>query len=276
MRLRSHWFPIAALGLGIAADGSAWTAAAQKASPSSASPSSSAEGRFLSDLRRSVLEYSAHLPNFICTQVTHRSSGHKGSSTWRDLDESSQIVSFYNGREHYQLLNTRKLSSDRGSFQPWMNSTGEFGSLLRQIFRFESSTQFSRVGTDRIRGRNVETLSYEVDFKHSKYEIRWRESDIPKGVVDAYHGLLYVDPERLAIRRLTLDAQPLPVPFPIRRVSLTLDYDDASVAGQVYNLPLSFTMVVEMQKGEQIRNDVSFRDFRRFLANSRVIPDNAK
>lgn len=271
------------LGLGIAADSGLWlafrvSAAAQTANPTAAPrvPSATDERQFIADLRQAALQYSAHLPNFICKQVTRRRFDRKGDGAWRDVDESSQLVSFYEGEEHYQHLTVRRLARDSDLFQPWMNSTGEFGSLLRQIFTPDAAARFSPVGTDRIRDHAVQTLSYEVDFKHSKYQVLWREAGMPMGVVDAYHGLLYVDSEGLSVLRLTLEVQPLPVPFPVRRVSLTLDYGDAIVAGQVYNLPLSFTMVVQMQKGERIRNEVSFRDFRRFTASSRVIPDGIK
>ncbi len=246
------------------------------AAPARAQPDAAADGRSLERLRGTALEYSAHLPNFICTQVTRRSSGRGGSGVWRDLDEVTQSITFYDGREHYRVLKTRRLSGAGESFQPWMNSIGEFGSLLRQIFGPESGAGFTRASDVEIRGRKVERLFYTVDLKHSKYEIWWRESGAPKGVVDAYSGLLYVDPERLVILRLTLDAQPLPEPFPVRSLSLTLDYDDAQVAGKAYNLPLSFTMTVDLQNGRAIRNQAAFRDYRRFAASSRVIAGDAK
>jgi hypothetical protein len=59
----------------------------------------------------------------------------------------------------------------------------------------------------------------------------------------------------------------------VRNLGLTLDYGDAAVAGEVYNLPLSFTMVVQLQNGARLRSDVSFSSYRRFIANSRLIPD---
>ena len=268
------------LGLGIAADSGLWlafrvSAAAQTANPTAAPrvPSATDERQFIADAsgRIRVLGPPSQV---IRKQVA--ASDFSGRGGGAEGDESSQLVSFYEGEEHYQHLTVRRLARDSDLFQPWMNSTGEFGSLLRQIFTPDAAARFSPVGTDRIRDHAVQTLSYEVDFKHSKYQVLWREAGMPMGVVDAYHGLLYVDSEGLSVLRLTLEVQPLPVPFPVRRVSLTLDYGDAIVAGQVYNLPLSFTMVVQMQKGERIRNEVSFRDFRRFTASSRVIPDGIK
>ena len=222
---------------------------------------------------QSALQYSARLPNFVCKQVARRSWARKGSGDWQDVDESSHLVSFCEGREDYELLSSRKLSSDGEVFQPWMNSAGEFGSLLRQIFSPDAAARFTRIGSKQIRGVAVLQFAYAVALKHTKYEIRWRERGVPAGVVDAYQGVLSIDPEKLTVLRLTLRVQPLPVPFPVRHVELVLDYGDAVVAGVTYPLPSSFTMVVRLQTGARLRNEVTFSDYRRFTANSRVVPE---
>jgi|ERR1035437_5164386 hypothetical protein len=254
-------------------------AVAQAGTPPAAAPlvsTATDERNLIARASQAALQYSAQLPNFICKQVTRRRFDPKGDGRWRDVDESSQLISFYEGAEHYQQVSTRSLARDGDLFQPWMNSTGEFGSLLQQIFTPEASARFSRIGSDQVRGRNVQTFSYEVDFKHSKYEVLWREGGKPTGVVDAYKGLVSIDPESLSVLRLTLAIQPLPVPFPVRHVSLTLEYGDAVVAGKVHNLPIDFTMVVQLQKGGQLRNDVTFGGYRRFVANSHLITDRVQ
>jgi len=93
---------------------------------------------------------------------------------------------------------------------------------------------------------------------------------MPKAIVDAYRGFLYIDTEAAAILRLTLVARPLPVP--VRKGTLTLDYADAALRGGVFNLPLSFTVTVQLQRGAKIRNEAVFHHYQRSSASSRVLP----
>lgn len=241
--------------------------------PAQPSAAGGVETRFIADLRRDALDYSAGLPNFICRQTTRRSFDRKSNGDWHELDETSEMLTFYAGKEHYQTLKTRQLAAHPDSYPPRMNSNGEFLSLLRRIFLPGSSALFSREGLQPLRGRNVEVVSYEVDMAHSKYEVHWREKGIPQAVVDAYHGQLFVDPESLAVLRLTLEVQPLPEPFPVRDASLILDYSAETVAGKIYYLPHDFTMVLRLQKGASIRNHAEFTDYRRYTADSRVVPE---
>jgi hypothetical protein len=240
------------------------------------SPAAGVETRFTADLRRAVLTYSAGLPNFICRQTTRRSFDAKSNGGWRDLDEISETLSFFEGKEHYQTLKRRQLATHLDTFPPRMNSNGEFLSLLRQIFEVGSGARFSRDGLGTLRGRKVELVSYEVDMAHSKYEVHWREKGIPQAVVDAYRGQIFVDPETLAVLRLTLEVQPLPEPFPVRDVSITLDYSAETVAGGTFYLPHAFTMVLRLQKGASVRNSVVFTDYRRYAADSRIVPDEIR
>ena len=44
--------------------------------------------RLLEEARASGLQYAAHLPNFVCTEVTRRLLDPAGKQEWRNLDES--------------------------------------------------------------------------------------------------------------------------------------------------------------------------------------------
>ena len=87
------------------------------------------------------------------------------------LDEVSERVGFYDGREHYQRLSSHKLATDSGQYPTSMNSAGEFGSLVQGTFARETAARFSPAGEDRVRGRAVQVFAYEVDFAHKKCPI---------------------------------------------------------------------------------------------------------
>ena len=153
-----------------------------------------------------------------------------------------------------------------------MTSSGEFGSLLKSIFQPESAAKFSWVRADSLRGRPVQVFSYAVDVEHSKYQVSYSVQGRPKAVFSAFHGLVYVDQETGVVPRLTQETDSLPEDFPLRQMSLSLEYGDVPVGGQVYTLPLSFTMDVRMGRRTLVRNEVSFRSCQRFTTDSRLLP----
>ncbi|HEY1342904.1 MAG TPA: VWA domain-containing protein [Bryobacteraceae bacterium] len=234
-------------------------------------PPTAEQQAVLDHARAAALRYSEHLPNFICTQVTRRLLDPIGKDQWTTLDESSQLVSYYDGKEHYSTLTTRNRSAESDRYPPAMTSTGEFGTLLKTIFGPESAAHFSWVRADSIRGRSVQVFAYQVDAAHSEYRISHRVGGVPKSIVSPYSGLVFIDPDSAAVLRLTLQSETLPADFPIHQLSMSLDYGDMAVGGQVYILPLSFTLDLRLHKRTLVRNEVGFRSYQRFTAESRLI-----
>jgi hypothetical protein len=227
--------------------------------------------RLLEDARTSGLNYAAHLPNFVCTEVTRRLLDPNGKQEWRNLDESAQLVSYYDGKEHYESLTTRNRSAESDHYPPSLTTAGEFGSLLKSIFAAESAAQFAWVRADSLRGNAVQVFSYSVDQAHSQYRVSHQVAGQPKAVFSGFHGLLYVNQETAIVLRLTLESDPLPPDFPVRQMAVSLDYGDIEVGGQVYTLPLSFTVDVRLRKRTQIRNESVFRSYQRFTSSSRIV-----
>jgi len=235
-------------------------------------PPNAEQERLLEQARSTALQYTEHLPNFMCTQVTRRLVDDAGKEQWRNLDESTQLVAFYDGHEHYDALTDRTMAADSDRYPPSMRSSGEFGSLLKSIFQPESAAKFAWVRADSLRDRAVEVFSYAVDLAHSQYRVSHIVQGRPKAVLSAFHGLVYVDEETGAVSHMTQETDALPEDFPVRQMSLSLEYGDVSVGGQVYTLPLSFTIDVRTGKRTVVRNEVGFRSCQRFTADSRLLP----
>ena len=89
------------------------------------------------------------------------------------------------------------------------------------------------VRADSLRGRGVQVFSYAVDLAHSQYRVSHIVQGRPKAVLSAFHGLVYVDRETGVVSRITQETDSLPEDFPLRRMSLSLEYGDVSVGGQV-------------------------------------------
>ena len=127
----------------------------------------------LEQTREAALRYTEKLPNFLCTQVTRRLLDPNGKGQWRALDENAQLITFFDGREHYQPLTERSRASAESALPPSLTSSGEYGSLLKEIFVPEAHATFKWTRSDSIRGRPVEVLAYSVDAEHSKYSVSY-------------------------------------------------------------------------------------------------------
>jgi hypothetical protein len=131
---------------------------------------------------------------------------------------------------------------------------------------------FRWIRADSIRGHPVQVFSYAVDAEHSKYLVLHRVQGQPTSVISAFRGTVFLDQETGVVLRITQETSALPDDFPIRQMSLSLEYGDVPVGGQVYALPLSFTMDVRLRKRALVRNEVSFRSYQRFTADSHFLP----
>src|SRR5215471_21571241 len=75
-----------------------WSAAAQD------SPLSPEETQIIEKARELALEYTANLPNFICTETIRRSQLPSRSQTWKLLDTLAVDVAFSDQGERYKQL----------------------------------------------------------------------------------------------------------------------------------------------------------------------------
>src|ERR1039458_7469390 len=86
----------AAAALGMAALGAIASAQA---------PAAAEQTRFLDQARRTALGYSDFLPDFVCTEVIHRSSSDSG--VWRNLDSLTLQLTYANKKENYKVVLAR-------------------------------------------------------------------------------------------------------------------------------------------------------------------------
>jgi VWFA-related protein len=235
-------------------------------------PPTPEQQRLLEQTRDAAMKYTEKLPNFLCTQVTRRMLDPRGRGQWRSLDESAQLITFFDGREHYQEVSTRRRPTSETSLPPSLTSTGEFGSLLKEIFVPEAQARFGWMRTDNIRGRPVEVLTYSVEAEHSKYAVAYHGGVNKPPVFSAYHGQLFVDASTGAVMRVTHETGTLPSDMPMHHIGLVVDYDYTAIGGHLYLVPVTASLEVHHRKNTVIRNEVNFRAYQRFTVDSRVLP----
>jgi len=233
-------------------------------------PSAEEQSKILNTTREMALNYTASLPNFICTETVRRYEDPKGLQAWKALDTLTLAVAYSEKGERYKLLTvngrpTGKTPNSVGGFK----SSGEFGSLLSRIFLPESATQFRWERWTRLRGRLAHVFSYRIQREHSKYTLNFKILFKHYKMTSGMRGLVYVDRETSQVMRFTAEADGLPDNWPIRRTPSVLDYDYADVGGQRFLLPQLVDSRVIMREGQN-RNVIEFGDYRKFSSEATV------
>jgi len=239
-------------------------------------PGAEEQGKVIQQARDYAMNYTKSLPDFLCTQVTRRYVDPHGAQSWGLEDTLTAHVSYVDHKEDYKLMTRDGKSVLNSSI--WSvggaNSAGEFGSMMAGIFdpKTEATFHWERWAT--LRGRRAYVYSYQVAQERSGWHVSSGHDAANKPTaetVPAYHGLIYVDREMLAVVRITLVAE-LPSDFPIQQVEDTLDYDLASISGHEYLLPLR--AVVQMREGSHhSKNEVEFRLYRKFTTEATITFD---
>ncbi len=231
------------------------------------SPTSIEQAQVLQDAREYALSYSARLPDFICTQVTRRFIDPSGMDFWRAQDVITERLSYFEKHEDYKvvLYNNRPVEMSHEKLGG-ATSSGEFGTMLREIFEPETQAEFDWERWGTLRGRRMHVFSYKVLQSRSKYSIYAEQ--VKQRIVPGYHGNIFIDKETLAVMKLTLQADDLPAGFPIRDVNLSLDYDHVDISGRDFILPLKAVLTSREGAKFLIKNEVEFHMYRKFTAES--------
>jgi hypothetical protein len=235
-------------------------------------PSSIEQKQILAEITQKALDYNKTLPNFICTQVTRRHVDPTGQENWRLLDTVQERLSYFDHKEEYTviLVDNKAVTNVSHNQLGGSTSSGEFGSMLAEIFSPESHTEFEWLRWGTWRGRRVHVYEFRVPQRYSQYTIL--SVDTGRQIVAGYHGLIFADRDSKRVMRIKLDADTIPRDFPIQNVSLDLQYDFANIAGQDFVLPLKADL--RSSQGRLLTwNDVEFHLYRRFEADTSITFD---
>lgn len=241
---------------------------AVKAPPVVIPPPSAEEMRnALEETKKYALGYSKRLPDFICAQMTRRYFDPSGLEFWRQLDTIVEKLTYFEQKEDYKVVTVNGRITDIGHDKlDGASSSGEFGSLLLQVFEPETQTEFRWERWTTLRGRRNHVFAYRVAQPNSKWGIEYHRS---MRIVPGYRGYVYVDADYFTVTRITLEAIDIPVSFPIQSAKTQLDYDFIKIGDSEHVLPLRAE--VRMREGKNLtKNEVEFRLYRKFGADATI------
>jgi hypothetical protein len=186
-------------------------------------------------MRDYALTYTDKLPNYLCIQMTRRHYTPKDSRYRAEGSVIQEQLSFNDHIETYkvQLVNGQAVHKTHDELGG-VRSSGEFGTMLNAIFAPASEAQFGWDHWGKWDGKPVYVFSYRIEKEHG-YSMR--DDDTKQHYTSAYTGLVYADTDTKTVVRVTLKTAEIPSDFPVREVSLALNYKPTEIAGQFYTLP---------------------------------------
>jgi hypothetical protein len=221
----------------------------------------------LARTREYALDYVANLPNFTCRQITHQFEAGRKPEHWHKLDSLSSRLVFSGGKEErtLEMINDKPIQAGHFLRRP-LQTEGEFGVLLGNIFGNNTQAVFTWNGWQTLRGKRTAVFGYLVDRQHST--LRLTLSNGARAVVP-YHGSVYADPATGAVWRIDDSAFDIPLALQTRSVSTIVDYDSVDIAGQLHLLPVEASVALDTGT-KNVLNRMEFRDYRKFEAESKI------
>ena len=246
---------------------------------------SAEQTKVLESARASALLYRAQLPDFICTQVTHRNTASKSLGTMgagmvtrnagaipAGPDSSSDVIEeqlTYTGKqENYEVVSVdgrRVKGMTHMQIQGGAISGGEFGSVLAQIFEPSSRTTFTWNRAANLRGRHIYVFGFRVPREAGTTVADARTKN---RTVVSFSGQISIDPETLQVIEIT-SKHDMPSGFPIQVFERRVEYAPQQIAGKTYSLPAQ--SVIHIEDGAHVYvNKIDFKNYHRFTSESTI------
>jgi hypothetical protein len=251
----------------------------RRENPEAASLPPAKEGfDLLERTRKATLGASQQMPDYLVKQQITRSRALGATSNWNVYDRLSIAVSYRQTiGEQYKLLSVNGMppsvdeqeGSTYGDKLGGTTSSGEYVSMLTELFEPATRAEFEMVDTDTLRGRHTIVYEYVVKREFSKQTLKFQASvdSPPLETIVGYQGRIWVDREDNRVLRLETISVEIPAGFPITAAKSVIDYDWVSINDVSHLLPSRAIIELTSHLGvqtEQTRNDILFRGYRKF------------
>lgn len=225
----------------------------------------------ISEARERAVGYSSSLPNFICLEVTNRSTDPSGDGRWKHLDTIAETLTFKDKLEDRKIVavDGKPSNGEREGMKIGVFSTGELGVDLKAIFADSTKADFKWKETDTLGNDAMQVFNYSVAKPNSMFSITGSNN---QDIMVGYHGLVYIDSATKTVRRISLVADDIPAGFPTHATSITVDYDYVVINSHDYLMPVSAAVSVRQKRSEAVLNTMEFRNYRKYGSESRMLP----
>jgi hypothetical protein len=237
-------------------------------SPARAKPAPPANPHMalIEQAREAAATFLESLPNYVCQEQTTRYISETRQPSWNVVDVVSAEVVYDDHQESYRNLQingrpTKKSPEDSGAW-----STGEFGTILGNLFAPQSATEFKYVQEDSIAHRAASVFDFKVQRVRSSWKI-WVPGQY---VVPSYKGSVWIDKQTGQALRIEMQAREVPEAFPEVTVETAVDYDIISLGtADKFLLPVHAEALSCWRNSNDCqRNVIEFRNYHKFEGES--------
>jgi hypothetical protein len=216
-----------------------------------------------------AFQFSQKLPNFRCRESMSRFT-QRGREQKTPLDLVSAEIIYEDGRESYRDVKidnrpaNKPLEDIDGSW-----STGEFASMLVELFHPDTRAQFQAGGVSTISGFSARTYDFQVEKENS----HWMLHAGSQSLAAAYKGSVWLDPNSARTLRIEMQARNLPSDFPMATVESAVDYSYVMIGETSFLLPVhAETLGCERSTSYCSHNIIDFRNYHEFKSETKIVP----
>lgn len=223
---------------------------------------------FIAKAREAIGESLVKLPNFVCEQYTTRYASDRRPAEWMPQDVVSAKVIYEDGKETYQdiKLNNRSVK-DPAKTHDGTWSTGEFGSILADLFDPRTAANFHGGTNTTLNGRDSRVYDFEVQQENS----HWKVMPTSQYYFPAYSGSIWFDKTSARALRIESGAVDLPKEFPLDTVESAVDYDYVTIGSRKALLPVKAEILdCERNTTNCTRNVIEFRNYHQFGSETEI------
>ncbi len=218
--------------------------------------------------REATSQFTERLPNYVCTEFMARFASQSRPADWRALDVVSTNIVYEGGHESYREISVNGKPFKKGMEElsgSW--STGEFASMLLELFAPWTAAEFHLRRQGTVAGVEARVYGFEVERARS----HWHIQVASQSILPAYKGSVWIEPGTGRVLRVEMQARALPKEFPMDTIESAIEYDNAMIGGRKYLLPVhAETLACERGTDNCTRNTIDFRNYHKFEANSDV------
>ncbi len=237
--------------------------------PAPRKPLPRTDAEIIAEVRAASESFTSSLPSYLVEQVTTRSFGTGfTASSWQKIDVVTANLAYVDGREDYRDFKINGIPTDAPPERTGSWTTGEFSTTLEDILSIATAANFKRRGEDKTAGRRALVFNYTVEQPRSHWTMVAPDG---RRYNPAYDGAIWVDMDTRRVLRIEQRATSFPADFPFSRMECILDYGFERIERGTYLLPAgSVNTACARGSGTCTRNEIQFRNYRKFTAESTV------
>ncbi|MDZ4798628.1 MAG: hypothetical protein SGI92_10735, partial [Bryobacteraceae bacterium] len=227
-----------------------------------------AEDPRVTKAREATLAYLGSLPNYYCKENIARYVSTSTPVSWRAVDLLSMALVYEKGRERYTNITINGKPAKKGMEEmsgSW--STGEFATVLQDLFHESTAAEFRLLRTASIAGRDATVFDFEVDQANS----HWRVQVPGQVFMPAYKGSVWIDKETSKVLRVEMQARKVPKAFPLDTVESAVEFGFVRIGDQQFLLP-THAEILSCVRGTSdcSRNVIDFRNYHKYSGESTI------